>query len=157
MDATALRAEYARLIDVAGDLEGVAAAPGEWAPDLVLAHVIVADRAVAQVAARALAGEQPTFDNRVSQSVPYLQAIVAAAGDWAGLLDAVRRGGEELAAILEHLGPEHADTMVPAYVVDGGRVVIDGPFPLGQLVMVPGTRHTPGHREHLESLRVRAS
>jgi hypothetical protein len=157
MDASAVRAAYARLIDAARDLEGVAAPAGEWGPDLVLAHVIVADRLVAEAAARALAGNEPGFDNRASQSAPYLQAIVRGAGDWDGLLDAVRRGGEELAAVVERIGPEHAGTMIPSYVVDGGRVVVDAPIPLEQLVVVPATLHTPGHCEHLESLRVRPS
>jgi hypothetical protein len=155
MDASATRAACARLVDAARDLEAAPAPEGGWGPGLVLAHVAVVHRLMAQMAARALAGEQPTLDNRVSQSLPYLQAIVRAAGDWNGLLETVRCSGEELATVVEQIGPEHAGTMIPSYIVDGGRVVFDGPFPLEQLLAVPGAQHTPGHCEQLESLRVR--
>src|SRR5215472_9192103 len=152
MDVAALRAAYDRFIDAAGELRGTSP-EGEWTPELVLAHVIVSDRMIAETAALVLSGSEPRFDNRASQYGPYLEAVAAAAGSWDGLLAGVRQAGEELVAIAARIEPEHARVMVPSYVVDHDRVVIDGPFPLEQLVMVPAMLHLSGHAEQLKSYR----
>jgi hypothetical protein len=151
MDAAALRSAYDRFIDAARDLRGTSPTQGDWAPELVLAHVIVSDRMIAETAAQVLSGGQPRFDNRASQSVPYLEAVAAVAGSWDGLLAGVRQAAEELMAVAARIEPEHARVMVPTYVVDRDHVVIDGPAPLEQLVMVPAMIHLSGHAEQLRS------
>jgi len=151
MDVGALRSAYDRFIDTARDLGGTQPPEGEWTPELVLAHVIVGDRMIAETAAQVISGGQPRFDNRASQSVPYLEAVAAVAGSWGGLLSAVRQAAEELMAIAARIEPEHAQVMVPSYVVDRDHAVIDGPAPLEQLVMVPAILHLSGHAEQLRS------
>ena len=112
MDASALRAAYARLLDAARAARGAPVDGDEWRPELVLAHVIVADRLIAEAAGRVLADGRATFESRASHSEPYLEAIIGACGDWDGLVEAVRRGGAELAATVERIEPEHAAGVV---------------------------------------------
>ena len=151
MDVEALRSAYDRFLDTARDRRGTSVPDGEWSPELVLAHVIVGDRMIAETAALVLSGGEARYDNRPSQSRPYLEAVVAAAGSWDGLLAGVRQAADELIAIAGRLEPEHARVMVPTYVIDHDRAVIDGPAPLEQLVMVPAMIHLSGHSEQLKS------
>jgi hypothetical protein len=151
MDVAALRSAYDRFLDTARDLRGASVPDGEWSPELVLAHVIVGDRMIAETAAQVLIGAEARYDNRASQSRPYLEAVAAAAGSWDGLLAGVRQAGEELMAIAARLEPEHARVMVRTYVVDHDHAVVDGPAPLEQLVMVPAMIHLSGHTEQLRS------
>ncbi len=151
MDVAALESAYDRFLEVArGSHDGVSP-EREWPPALVLAHVIVSDRLIAETAARVLSGGQPRFDNRASQSVPYLEAIAHAAGSWDGLLARVQQGAKELIATVARIEPEQARIAVPTFVMDGDNIVIDGPAPLEQLVMVPALIHLAGHGEQLKS------
>ena len=151
MDVAALRAAYDRFLDTARDMRDASPPDGEWTPEMVLAHVVVSDRMIAETAALVLYGAEARFDNRASQSRPYLEVVAAAAGGWDGLLAAVRQTGEELMAVAARIEAEHARVMVPSYVVADGKVVIDGPAPLEQLVMVPAMIHLSGHAEQLKS------
>ena len=151
MDVTALESAYDQFLDVARGVRDSTPPEGEWAPDLVLAHVIVSDRLIAETAALVLAGGQPRFDNRASQSAPYLEAIARVAGGWDGLLASVRQAGNELMATVALIEPEHARFMVPTFVMDHEHIVIDGLAPLEQLAMIPAMIHLPGHAEQLKS------
>src|SRR6266700_2207069 len=151
MDVAALESAYDRFLDVARGAHGSVAPEGEWPPELVLAHVIVSDRLIAETAAWVLGGGQPRFDNRPSQSVPYLEAVARAAGSWDGLLARVRQAGDELVATVARIEPEQARVSVPSFVIAGDNILIDGPAPLEQLVMVPAMIHLPGHADQLKS------
>jgi hypothetical protein len=151
VDITPLRSAYDTFIDAARELHVASFPEGEWPPELVLAHVIVSDRQIAEIAALALAGGQPRLDNRATQYRPYLEAVASVAGSWDRLVASVRQTGEELMATAARIEPEHARVMVPSYVVDHEHVVIDGLAPLEQIVMVPAMVHLPGHIEQLKS------
>ncbi len=151
MDVAALGSAYERFLEAARERRETHASEGQWTPELVLAHVIVSDRMIAEAAAQVLGGGEARFDNRASQSVPYLEAVAAVAGSWEGLLAGVRQAADELMAIAARIEPEHARVLVPTGVVDHDHVVIDGPTPLEQLVMVPATIHLSGHAEQLKS------
>jgi hypothetical protein len=153
MDASAVRAGYARFIDAARVARGAPVHGDEWRPELVLAHVIVADRLVATAIAWALAGGQATFDSSACHSEPYLEAIIEAAGDWDGLVDAARRGGAELAAIIERIGPEQEARVVQTRSFDADGVAEDSPMKLAELGTAPVSVHLPGHTRQLESYR----
>jgi hypothetical protein len=141
------------LLDAARAAHGAPAVGDEWRPELVLAHVIVADRLVAGAAARVLADGEATFDSRACHSEPYLEAIVEAAGDWDGLVEAVRRGGAELAATVERIEPEHAASVVQARYSNADGIAVDSPVKLAELVTAAVSDHLPGHTEQLESYR----
>lgn len=151
MDVTALESAYRQFLDAAAGLRDGASPEGEWSSELVLAHVIVSDRMIAETAACVLAGGQPRFDNRASQSAPYLEVVARAAGGWDGLLAGVRQAADELMAVARLLEPEHTRVTVPTFVVDHDRVLIDSPAPLEQLVMIPAMIHLPGHADQLRS------
>jgi hypothetical protein len=151
MDVAPLQSAYDQFLDVARKRRDARAPEGEWPPELVLAHVIVSDRMIAETAAQVLAGARPRFDNRASQCAPYLAAVARVAGSWDGLLAGVRQAADELIATAASIEPEHARAIVPTLVVDHDQVLIDGPAPLEQLVMVPATIHLPGHAEQLRS------
>jgi hypothetical protein len=151
MDVAALESAYDRFLDVARGLGDAVTPEGEWPAELVLAHVIVSDRMIAETAARVLSGGQPRFDNRASQSIPYLDAIARVAGGWDGLVAGVRQAGRELMATVARIEPEHARIEVLSFVMDHEHIVIDGPAPLEQLVMIPALIHLPGHAEQLKS------
>jgi hypothetical protein len=151
MDVTALESAYDRFLDVARGLHNGVPPEDEWRPELVLAHVIVSDRMIAETAARVLGGGQPRFDNRASQSTPYLEAITRVAGSWDGLLAGVRQAADELMATVALIEPEHARVTVPTFVMDHDHILIDGPAPLEQLVMIPAMIHLPGHAEQLKA------
>src|SRR6266568_4467514 len=53
---------------------------GGWSAEMVLAHVVVGARLIAEAAGRVMAGGTPRFDNRAAHSEPYLHAIIEAAG-----------------------------------------------------------------------------
>lgn len=151
MDVAALQSAYDQFLEVARESRDAVPLDGAWPPELVLAHVIVGDRLIAETAACVLRGDEPRFDNRASQSVPYLQAIARTAGSWDALVAGVRQAGDELMAVAACIEPEHARVIVPTFVMDGDRTVIDGPAPLEQLVMVPVYVHLPGHAEQLKA------
>src|SRR5579864_504885 len=111
--------------------------PG-WDAEMVLAHVIVGDRLIAEAAAKVITGAPVHFDNLASQSEPYLRAVVAAAGDWQGLVATLKRGGEELAGVIDSLTPEQLATPIPCRIVSDNAVVIDAPFPLQHLAALTG-------------------
>jgi hypothetical protein len=151
VNGDALRAAYDQFIDAARG--GFPPPPeGEWGADLVLAHVVVGDRLIAQTAADVLAGRPGRYDNRASQCEPYLRAIIEAAGDWDGLVDAARRGGHELIGITERTSDEHAVTEIHVLIVSGDDVVVDADRTLGSLLQGAAAVHLPLHSKQLAGL-----
>jgi hypothetical protein len=103
MDTEGLRRAYAEFIAATQQGPFRRPADGGWSAEMVLAHVLVGDRLIAQTASRVMAGENPGFDNHVAQFEPYLRAVIEANGGWGGLVDAVEHGGEELIALAQHI------------------------------------------------------
>jgi hypothetical protein len=152
MNTDALRTAYQQFVDAAREAGPVPARNGEWGTDLVLAHVIVGDRLIAQTAADVLAGRPGRFDNEISLCEPYLHAVAEAAGGWEGLLEAVSQGGRELIGLAERTSDEQAGTEVHLRIVSAGQVVVDAPATLGQLLQGPATAHLPLHQGQLAAL-----
>jgi hypothetical protein len=100
-----------------------------------------------------VSGKQPSYTNRPSLSVPYLEAIVRAAGDRATLVESVRRGSEELAAVTTSMTPAQAAAVIPVVIHSGDRTVVDAPMSVAQLVTGAGRSHLSLHLAQLESLR----
>jgi hypothetical protein len=154
MNTDKLREAYDQFLETVADRGRFGPPPpGEWTPELVLAHVAVGDRVIAQAAAQVMAGRQPELDNFASQSRPYLEAVAQAAGSWDGLVRLVRQAGDELIALAERMTDEQAGTLVHSRILDGTRMVVDAPFPIGQAVMVPAVVHLAGHAQQLLALQ----
>jgi hypothetical protein len=113
--------------------------------------VIVADRLIAGAMAQVLAGSGANFDSTATHSLPYLEAIIDAAGDWEGLVDAARRCGAELAATMERIGPAQAASVVQTHSYDADGNAIDRAIELAELVTAAVSDHLPGHIQQLES------
>ena len=55
------------------------------------------------------------------------------------------RSRSALVAIVSQLTPSDAATAVPAWIVDGPRVLVDGPLPFGALLGTHARAHIPAH------------
>jgi hypothetical protein len=155
MNTAELRRAYAQFIETASRGPFTTPANGEWSAEMVLAHVIVGDRLIAEAAARVVAGGAPSFDNAASQSEPYLRSIIQAAASWDNLVTVLRQGAEELMALAHQMTDAQAATPVPARIVSGDQVVLDAVVPVGKLVNGPADVHLRLHLEQLGALKTR--
>jgi hypothetical protein len=150
-----LRHAYADFLAAAQRAPGaapLAPSQGGWSAEMVLAHVVVGDRLIAEAAGRVMSGTPTSFDNFASQSEPYLQAIVQAAGGWPGLLAAVRQTGDELIALANQMTDAQANTPIACQIVSDDSVVFDATVPLANLVRVPVDVHLNMHTRQLAAL-----
>jgi hypothetical protein len=77
MDTEGLRRAYAEFIAATQQGPFRRPADGGWSAEMVLAHVLVGDRLIAQTASRVMAGENPGFDKpRLSVSFPRAQGLL---------------------------------------------------------------------------------
>jgi hypothetical protein len=153
MQTDDLRRAYADFLTAAERGPGALPPPtAGWSAEMVLAHVAVGDRTIAEAAGRVMAGTPTSYDNLASQSAPYLQSVVEAAGDWQGLLHAVRVAGDELIALAAHMTEEQANTPIACKIVSDNAVVLDATVPLSNLVRVPADMHLRMHAQQLTAL-----
>lgn len=146
MNTTELEAGYRELLDAASAGTPAATSGGAWSASTVLAHVIASSRMLTAASAELLAGRIPVVDNRPSQSRHYLDAIVIAAEGDTGLVDTVRRSGQELVILAAQLDDEQIATNVPTIILDGGRIRVQHPVPFSTLLRAEHIR------EHLAQL-----
>jgi DinB superfamily len=149
MEIAKLKHTYDDLLGVANEGHFRSPSDKEWPAERILAHVIVVNRLLAAASSELLAGRTPVLDNHPAQSAAYLDAIYSAAGSWAELVREVDRSSREVLALAAQLGDEHLAAAIPANLVDGGKVVVDGPVPFGRIL---GAGHAGGHAEQLRSL-----
>ena len=147
-----LRLAYEEFLNAAREHRFAPPAAGSWSAEMVLAHVIVSDRLIAQAAGRVMAGMPSSFDNLTSQSEPYLQTIVDAASSWEGLVAAVEHTAAEVIALAERLTDEQAAMPIASKVVSDGAVVIDRTVPVAGLLRVIADGHLRMHRLQLSDL-----
>jgi hypothetical protein len=152
LDTQDFRRAYSEFLDAAQRQDFGPPADGGWNADMVLAHVIVGDRLIAEAAAKIMAGVPTSFDNLASQSEPYLQSVIDAAGSRDGLLAEVRRTGDELIALIERMTEEQASTPLQCKVVSDNAVVFDTTFPLAALLRAPVDTHLHMHSQQLAAL-----
>jgi hypothetical protein len=152
MNTEDLRRTYADFLSAARSGQFTTPDNRGWSAEMVLAHVIVGDRLIAEAAGRVLAGGTPSFDNLASQAEPYLESVIDAAGGWDELVQAVERGGEELIALAGRLTDEQAATPIPSKIVSDGAVILDATFPMSSLLRVPADMHLRMHMQQLAAL-----
>jgi hypothetical protein len=150
MEIAKLKQTYDDLFAVANEGHFSSPSDNEWPAERILAHVIVVNRLLAAASSELLAGRTPVLDNHPAQSTAHLDAIYSAAGSWAELVREVDRSSREVLALTAQLGDEHLATAIQANLVDGGKVVVDGPVPFGGIL---GGGHAAGHAEQLRRLK----
>ena len=152
MDTDDLRRAYTEFLEAARAGRFVPPDHGAWSAEMVLAHVIIGDRLIAEAAGRVMAGVPTSFDNLASQSEPYLQSVVEAAGGWDGLVAAVQRTADELIALANRLTDAQAATPIAARITSDNAVLFDATVPLSTLVRVPAAMHLRQHAQQLAAL-----
>ena len=163
-DIESLRGAYGALL---GAAEAVAAADGEadvsppdgeWDADQILAHVsIVGAMTLATVAAIA-AGSHAVYDNRLAHDAWTLDHTIELAGGNTGLRDRIRLQAEALCAMADGpaLSGRELDTPVPTRLVSHGKVLVDQPVTLREILDGLSGMEIPGHAQQLLALRGRA-
>lgn len=158
VDTTDLRAAYRALLLAA---EAVAASgeaappPGEWNAEQILAHVALINATTLAAVATIAAGGPTVYDNRTALDPWTIRHVTAAAGGAAGLRERIRIQGEALCALVgpAALGDAELDTPVSARLLSHGRLLLDQPMPLRDLLTGLAEVELPGHADQLLALR----
>lgn len=154
MDLTALRSAYAAFIEAAETGPFVLPAnPEKWTAEQIVAHMVIINQLLAAAMSELLAGRPPSFDNRPAIRAPHLRAIVAAAGDWPGLIALVRQSSAVVCQLAEEVEAETATRPFPVLLQTGETIVCDAPLTLAQILETQTNLHLPGHRAQLEALK----
>jgi uncharacterized protein YciI len=151
MEPGSLQAGYAPF--VASLLAGGFRQPdGEgWTAELVAAHVALNNDLIAEAAEQVAAGHDVSYDNAGTVDEAELARFAAAAGSLAGLAREVDRSAARLERARQALG-SRADTPVHVRITDGGRVVVDGPMPIGAFADANAAAHLSAHLDQLRAL-----
>jgi hypothetical protein len=161
MDTTPLRAAYRTLLEAAATVTGAGVPtdppPGEWTADQIMAHVAVVTDTTIAAASQVAAGENTTYDNRISQDPWTLDRVIDRAGGSAGLQERVRAHGEVLCTLASALSDAELDTPVPTLLLSNREVLVDQPVPLRDLVGGLADAELPGHAKQLMALLPAAS
>jgi hypothetical protein len=153
MDVTVLSEAYDRFHEAA-DGEFEEPPDGGWGAELVLAHIAETSRSFADVTRALLEGRRPAYDNAESAFLPNLQRVVRETATLDALRSLSRSRGQELIDLAARLNEQQAATPVHSRIIDGRAVVVDEPWPWGNVLTAvqPGV-HLAGHTEQLLALR----
>jgi hypothetical protein len=149
MDTQHLRRAYADFLEAVRTRQFARSESDGWSPEMVLAHVVVGDRLIAEAAGRVVAGLPASFDNGAALSEPYLHAVIEAAEGWDGLVQSVESGAEELLGLANRMTDEQAATPIASKIVSGDTVVLDHTMPVASLLRSPADVHLRMHRQQL--------
>jgi uncharacterized protein YciI len=151
MSSASLEAAYAPFI--ASLLAGSFGPPpeGEWPAELVAAHIARNNDLIAETAEKVAAGQQVAYDNLAGVDEAELARYAASAGGLAGLAREVERSAARLARARDALG-DLAGTKVHVVIRDGGKIVRDGPIPIGAFIEGNASFHLDAHHEQIKAL-----
>jgi len=124
---------------------------GEWPAELIAAHIARNNDLIAEAAESVAAGKAVSYDNFVGVDETPLTEYAAAAGGLLGLAQEVERSAARLARARDGLGVL-ADTPVHVVIRDGGKIVRDGPIPIGAFIEGNASFHLDAHTEQLRAL-----
>lgn len=154
MDSSALETAYATFIEMAASGPFAAPAnPQKWTAGLIVAHMTVINQLLAATITELLAGRTPTQDNRPAIRETHLRATVAAAGDWPGLIAAVRQSSAVVCALVREVDAETAARPFPVFFQSGEKVAVDASWPFTTLLNAQAQFHLPGHAAQLKALK----
>ena len=153
MDVTELSKAHEEFLAVA-EAGGFGPPPaGEWDAGRLLAHVAVADAAIASTALAVIGGERAVYDNRASLDEWNLSRVVGECGGMAPLIEFVRAQGRLLGAVAAELSESAGSVLIPVLIVSGDQLVVDEPWSLADLIAGIARFHLPQHAEQLARLR----
>ena len=127
--------------------------PGEWTAEQIAAHVTLNNDLIAETAERVAAGETVAYDNAATVADEDLARYATEVGGLAGLAREVERSAARLEQAKAALG-DRAGIEVPVVIRDGGRIVQDGPVPIGAFVDGNAAFHLAAHLEQLKALKL---
>ncbi|NKZ05769.1 hypothetical protein [Actinomadura latina] len=155
LDTAPLRDAYRALLDAAATVPGSGAAPpGEWNADQILAHIVLINAATITAVSSAATGTITTYDNRLAQDAWTIDRVITLAGGNAGLRDRIRLQADALCALGgPMLSETELDTPVPTLLLSNGKVMVDQPMPLRDLITGLAKAELPGHTSQLLALR----
>lgn len=150
--------EAAETMAAAAKDQRVAPAPGEWDADQILAHVSILTADTVRAVSAVAAGVNATYDNRLAQDTWTLDRLVELAGGGAGLRERIRLQAQALCAIAEGSALSSAElaTPVPTRLVSQGKLMLDQPMALGEILTGLATMEVPGHTRQLLALITQA-
>jgi uncharacterized protein YciI len=129
---------------------------GEWPAELIAAHIARNNDLIAEAAEEVAADDGPvTYDNAPGVEEAELIGYATEVGGLAGLAREVERSAARLAQAKQALG-DRADTEVHVVIRDGGKIVRDGPVPIGAIIDGNASFHLNMHAEQLRSLVLNA-
>ena len=156
MDTTSLRDAYGALLDAAATVAEAGEPPvppaGEWDADQILAHVSIINAATIAAASCVAAGSNTTYDNRTAQDTWTIERVISLAGSSAGLRERIRHQGDALCALGPALSEAELDTLVPALLLSNGKVLVDQPLQLRDIISGLAEVELPGHTKQLLAL-----
>jgi hypothetical protein len=156
MDTAVLREAVGTLLEaattVAGSGEAATPPEGEWDADQILAHVAIVIAGTVTVVSRVAAAENATYDNRTAQDAWTIGRVISRAGGRDGLRERIRVQGDALCTLAGALGTAELDTLVPTLLLSDGKVLVDQPLPLRDLVTGLADAELPGHARQLMAL-----
>lgn len=128
-------------------------APGEWTAEQIAAHVTLNNDLIAEAAERIGAGQTAAYDNAPAVADEDLARYAAEAGGLAGLAREVERSAARLERAKAGLG-DRAGTELPVLIRDDGKIVQDGPIPIGSFIDGNAGFHLAAHLDQLKALTV---
>jgi hypothetical protein len=157
MDTTPLRDAYRALLDAAATVADVAdtspAPPaGEWNADQILAHASIINAATIAAVSCVASGANTTYDNRTALDTWTIERVIALAGSNAGLRERIRLQADALCALGPTLSEAELDTLVPTLLLSNGKVLVDQPLQLRDIITGLAEVELPGHTKQLLAL-----
>jgi hypothetical protein len=153
MDAQGLRAAYDLLFDAASAAQACEAADTDgWTVAMVVAHIAVNDRLIAEHLRRAMDGEDTWYRNLDVYRADDLRPIVDRVPDVASQIDDARATSAEVLALAEELNEHQVALAFRTTILDGDVVQVDGHLPLVGLLGAQARVHLPAHAAQIEAL-----
>ena len=151
MEVDEIESAYEELVSLLRSHASLEPAEG-WSAEMIGAHVAMNNHEIASVAERVARGETARYDNAEGVDDATLRDFVTRVGGRGGVADEVERSARRMADAKRRLTPEAALTEVPVIIHDNGRVVVDGPLPIGDFIVGNATFHLELHTEQLRAL-----